>query len=272
MFRHGIEENVSVKDLEIVKEMSHGHAKKKSVKSGYMMSSKKMKESVDLDAKNVEIALRHDCANHVKHGEFGEGVCVPGQHTLEQISEGEGIVTHYDVMFEDHGIKEDIPVYELEIISESMHSHVDKKKKKGQKSIMGSKKLDPVGQADADIDNDGDTDSSDEYLHKRRKAIKKNMKGIKEWVSMGKGKLDESTPKDAMHAHTIAKHYYQMALRDDMFGKKAQFDENMGLSKKFFSIYKKLEAEGDTTAKNVYKDGSEDQIENFQKSEISQTN
>ena len=37
-------------------------------------------------------------------------------------------------------------------------------------------KLDPVGQADADIDNDGDTDSSDEYLHKRRKAIKKSMK------------------------------------------------------------------------------------------------
>ena len=38
------------------------------------------------------------------------------------------------------------------------------------------KKLDPVGKADADIDNDGDTDSSDEYLHKRRKAIAKAMK------------------------------------------------------------------------------------------------
>mgnify|MGYP001064759359 CR=1 FL=1 len=37
-------------------------------------------------------------------------------------------------------------------------------------------KLDPVGQADADIDNDGDVDDSDEYLHKRRKAIKKAMK------------------------------------------------------------------------------------------------
>jgi len=35
------------------------------------------------------------------------------------------------------------------------------------------KKLDPVGQADADIDNDGDVDSSDKYLHKKRKAIKK---------------------------------------------------------------------------------------------------
>ncbi len=38
------------------------------------------------------------------------------------------------------------------------------------------KKMDPVGKADADIDNDGDVDSSDEYLHKRRKAIKKSMK------------------------------------------------------------------------------------------------
>jgi len=36
--------------------------------------------------------------------------------------------------------------------------------------------LDPVGQEDADIDNDGDTDKSDKYLHKRRKAISKAMK------------------------------------------------------------------------------------------------
>jgi hypothetical protein len=33
--------------------------------------------------------------------------------------------------------------------------------------------LDPVGQADADIDNDGDVDDSDKYLKMRRKAIKK---------------------------------------------------------------------------------------------------
>jgi len=32
-------------------------------------------------------------------------------------------------------------------------------------------KLDPVGKADADIDNDGDVDSSDEYLKNRRKKI-----------------------------------------------------------------------------------------------------
>lgn len=39
-----------------------------------------------------------------------------------------------------------------------------------------AKKLDPVGKADADIDNDGDVDDSDDYLHNRRKAIKKSMK------------------------------------------------------------------------------------------------
>ena len=37
------------------------------------------------------------------------------------------------------------------------------------------KNMDPVGKGDADIDNDGDEDESDEYLHKRRKAIKKSM-------------------------------------------------------------------------------------------------
>ena len=39
-----------------------------------------------------------------------------------------------------------------------------------------AKKLDPVGKEDEDIDNDGDVDSSDKYLHKRRKAIGKAMK------------------------------------------------------------------------------------------------
>ena len=37
-----------------------------------------------------------------------------------------------------------------------------------------AKKLDPVGKADADIDNDGDVDKSDEYLHKRRKGCQES--------------------------------------------------------------------------------------------------
>ena len=37
-------------------------------------------------------------------------------------------------------------------------------------------KLDPVGQEDGDIDNDGDEDETDSYLANRRKAIGKAMK------------------------------------------------------------------------------------------------
>jgi len=54
--------------------------------------------------------------------------------------------------------------------------------------------LDPVGQEDADIDNDGDTDKSDKYLHKRRKAIGKAIakkKGIKEGFSNWRQDLSE---------------------------------------------------------------------------------
>ena len=52
--------------------------------------------------------------------------------------------------------------------------------------LMGEKKLDPVNptavkkkfddRKDKDIDNDGDVDSTDKYLHKRRKAISKAIK------------------------------------------------------------------------------------------------
>lgn len=56
--------------------------------------------------------------------------------------------------------------------------------------VVSESKLDPVNKdavkkkfddrKDKDIDNDGDVDSSDKYLHKRRKAISKAVK--KEWV------------------------------------------------------------------------------------------
>ena len=56
--------------------------------------------------------------------------------------------------------------------------------RKGWTEAYGSvyeKKMDPVGQEDGDIDNDGDKDSSDKYLAKRRKAIAKSMgKDMKE--------------------------------------------------------------------------------------------
>ena len=93
------------------------------------MPKRPMKEAEDLDADGASKALTHDCAKHVVHKEHGEGQCVPGMHTLEEDEDnpGTGYVTHYDVMFGD-SIVEDVPVEELEIVSENHHGHMKKKK------------------------------------------------------------------------------------------------------------------------------------------------
>ena len=85
-------------------------------------------EAEDLDADSSAKALQHDCAKHVVHKEHGEGQCVPGMHSLVENEDGTAHVTHYDVMFGDT-IVEDVPVEELEIVSEMHHGHPRKKKK-----------------------------------------------------------------------------------------------------------------------------------------------
>ena len=56
-------------------------------------------------------------------------------------------------------------------------------KYKGSSTSKVKKGLDPVGKEDSDVDNDGDVDSSDKYLMKRRKAIGKAMaKEDKVWT------------------------------------------------------------------------------------------
>lgn len=82
-----------------------------------------------------------------------------------------------------------------------------------QDVVEGKKKLDPVDpdelkgkhadRDDKDIDNDGDVDSSDEYLHKRRKAVKKAMakEDIDEvFDSLSEEQLDEISAKLARKA------------------------------------------------------------------------
>jgi hypothetical protein len=69
-------------------------------------------------------------------------------------------------------------------------------KTKAKREAMKTEALDPVGQEDSDIDNDGDSDKTDKYLHNRRKAIgkaiaKKRGKGIKEGFSNWRQDLSE---------------------------------------------------------------------------------
>ena len=50
---------------------------------------------------------------------------------------------------------------------------IDKEISKEMKKLNIKEKMDPIGKEDGDIDNDGDKDSSDKYLAKKRKAISK---------------------------------------------------------------------------------------------------
>ena len=140
----------------------------------------------------------HDCAAHVVHETYGHGICLEGQHTLVENKEGNHIVTHYDVFFKE-GSKtvENIPVEELEIITESHHSHGKNKKK--------NERLDPVGKEDGDIDNDGDKDETDKYLANRRKAIAKAI--------ADKEKTD--TEKDARKAKGMMEGDLDVGHQDD---------------------------------------------------------
>ena len=121
---------------------------------------------------------KHACATKVEHPEWGAGNCLKEQHTLDE----EGNVSHYDVMFE-HGLEQNVPVQTLNVTLSEYHEHAINDDK--NKEVLDEGGLDPVNKKavkkkfanrkDKDIDNDGDVDGSDKFLHKRRKAISKKM-------------------------------------------------------------------------------------------------
>lgn len=87
------------------------------------------------------------------------------------------------------GVKEEVEIQEHAAVDTQMSHHMDLLATVNS-ILMGEKKeLDPVNKKalkkdfddreDQDIDNDGDKDDSDEYLHKKRQAISKSMKDEK---------------------------------------------------------------------------------------------
>ena len=95
------------------------------------------------------------------------------------------------------------------------------------KSITEKKKMDPVDskanqkdfddRKDKDIDNDGDVDKTDKYLHRRRKAVTKAVKGKKDQVDTEpsidtKSQVVEAVHPDhvTLHPHPTKKNSYQV--------------------------------------------------------------
>ena len=134
--------------------------------------------------KDGKMAKKHNCAKKVKK-EGREYFCIPEQHTMLE----DGTATHYDLASEQGEVLRNVPVEGLEIILQEYHEHVVNYSKNAE--VLGEKKLDAVNHSelkgkhaerkDKDIDNDGDVDKSDKYLHMRRKKVSKiiAMKGKK---------------------------------------------------------------------------------------------
>lgn len=120
-----------------------------------------------------------------------------------------GVKVHHDAIKGKIGKPK--PAAPFKIKAEAMSS-----KEKMKKGLYNSK-LDPVGKADADIDNDGDVDKSDKYLHNRRKSIKKAMKGTKgETATMNpkmstadKGSKDEMEQKEELSKVPMKRRFQQ---------------------------------------------------------------
>jgi len=155
----------------------------------------KMAEPAGTQGKPKVKKPKHSCATKVEHSEWGEGNCIKEMHTLDE----QGNITHYDVMFE-HGLEHNVSVASLNILVSEMHEHViNDEKNQEVLEAKKAKKLDPVGKEDDDVDNDGDSDSSDSYLKNRRAAVSKAMgKKMKEEV----GEIEE---KKGLYANIHAK-------------------------------------------------------------------
>lgn len=103
------------------------------------------------------------------------------------------------------------------------------------------KKMDPVGREDGDIDNDGDKDKSDSYLHNRRKAISSAIKGkgTKETVTMEEvEELDELSKKTLgsyvkKASRNLAGREYKRGAEKDTSTSNLQksYKRDMGISK-----------------------------------------
>lgn len=103
------------------------------------------------------------------------------------------------------------------------------------KGVLEAKKLDPVGKENDDIDNDGDVDKSDKYLHNRRKAIKSAMM-----------KKESAEQIDELSTKTLRS--YRAKARDDAFDADA-VDDDRRLRKRSFGhnqAGKKILKRGDT--------------------------
>ena len=121
------------------------------------------------------------------------------------------------------------------------------------KSIMKKEAMDPVGKADADIDNDGDVDKSDKYLHARRKAIGKALRKeeVEELDELKKSTLGSYVKKSADDLTHIQRDITSGSVKDPEYKGLSRMRRNRkaGIARAVTSLTKE-EAELDEARKS----------------------
>ena len=125
--------------------------------------------------------------------------------------------------------------------------YLDTKEGSLEQSILGlwqeaagtkKEKLDPVGKEDGDIDNDGDKDSSDKYLAKRRKTVAKAIKKDKnEGNAFGKSLKDAKDKGEK--TFVVSGKTYEVKEEEVKEGK-VIFDDHDDEDEDFIKLTKKL--------------------------------
>jgi len=91
------------------------------------------KKAKDENIEETAPGFDHDCAAHVVHETYGFGICLDEAHTLVENADGTHSVSHYDVFFKTgNKTVKNIPVEDLEVLTESHHGH---KKKKNEADV-----------------------------------------------------------------------------------------------------------------------------------------
>jgi len=118
-----------------------------------------------------------------------------------------------------------------------------------------SKKLDPVGKEDGDVDNDGDKDKSDKYLMKRRNAIGKAIESQKEELEVHETLMKATLDKmDGVVDEMIDP---KGAARMDNAKKKKKVD--------VFAYDRKLQAQGKLKGKKLPPPPANEEVEVVEK-------
>ena len=168
---------------------ARGHAEKHAMSGPF---AKNVKEEVELDESITSMSdarLKFHATKSVPHGSYTRKE-IEAEHNRRKKTDGVAYASVKPSLNEDADLDEKVKNPYAIGMAAAMKQAGDtpplKKSTivKGHEIAKSIKKeaMDPVGKADADIDNDGDVDKSDKYLHNRRKAIGKALKteGAKE--------------------------------------------------------------------------------------------